>query len=179
MVEQADALGDADQIAWSGLVSEGIAKAIEGLSEMVGAEMTVNTLRPRSVEVKQVPYLFGGPEVPAVGVYLQVSGGAEGQILLAYKPSTAFELVDLLMGEAPGTTQSLGEIEQSGLGEMGNIMGAFFLNSLSDSTGIRLLPSPPSVMMDMAGADRQMCGAFLVLPNPELLAVLTGRVAQE
>jgi chemotaxis protein CheC len=85
-------------------------------------------------------------------------------------------------------------MERSTLGEMGNIMGSFFLNFISDTTGNRFQPSPPAVMMDMAGAvldaaladvlaysddtyivetvfgtnDRQVSGTFLVIPSPEL-----------
>jgi len=34
---------------------------------------------------------------------------------------------------------------------MGNIVGAFFLNVLSDVTNLHLSPSPPSVMINTAG----------------------------
>ncbi len=198
-------LTDVEELAWAGLVRKGIGNAISGLSQMVGQDIEVTTLSPRSVDVREVPELFGGPEALTVGIYLRVSGSAEGQILLAYQPKAAFELLDLLMGEAPGTTQELGEMEESGLGEMGNIMGAYFLSSLADSTGLSFQPSPPAVMMDMAGAildtalalimhesdeawivestfgtvDRQTSGTFLVLPNPELLRVLAAHWAGE
>jgi chemotaxis protein CheC len=43
-------------------------------------------------------------------------------------------------------------MEISVLGEVGNVMGSFFLNVIANGTGITLQPSPPAVMMDMAGA---------------------------
>jgi chemotaxis protein CheC len=111
-----------------------------------------------------------------------------------YDPKVAFELVDLLLGQPNGTTIELSDMERSTLGEVGNIMGSFFLNYISDSTGQRFMPSPPAVMMDMAGAvldatlanilaytdetyvmetvfgtnDRQVAGTFLVMPDPGL-----------
>ena len=119
-------------------------------------------------------------------------------MFLLYSPATALALVDLLMGQPPGTTTDLDEMEESALGEVGNIMGSFFLNALSDATGLCLQPSPPAVMMDMAGAildvalsdimqesddalvvetgfsteDRLVEGMLLVLPSPDLLRVL-------
>ena len=115
-------------------------------------------------------------------------------MIAIYEPQTAFDLVDLLLGQAPGTTKELSDMEQSVLGEVGNIMGSFFLNHLANTTGQALQPSPPAVLMDMAGAilevatvsvleqseytyvidtvfetsDRQVAGTFLVMPIPGL-----------
>ena len=188
-----------DRRAWAELISAGISNAISGLSKMINREITIITLIPRSVDIKDVPYLFGGPKANVVGIHLRVTGSAEGQILLVYDPKAAFELLDIMMGEPPGTTQNLGELEQSGLGEIGNIMGGYFLNALAASTGLQFLPSPPVVMMSMAEPILNIAlsqiqqtsgeswivestfgtngyktnGTFLVLPNPEFLYVLT------
>ena len=62
------------------------------------------------------------------------------------------ELIDLQIGLVPGSTRNLGEMELSVMGEMGNITGSFFLNALADATNLTLAPSPPAVMVDMAGA---------------------------
>jgi chemotaxis protein CheC len=90
-------------------------------------------------------------------------------------------------------------MEESALGEMGNIVGSFFLNCLSDCTGMSFHPTPPAVMMDMAGAvlevalaavmmetdqaciveatfgtqDKQVSGTFLVIPGHDLLSALS------
>ena len=92
--------------------------------------------------------------------------------------------------------------EEPALGEVGNIMGSFFLNALSDATNSSFLPSPPAVMMDMAGAildvaladiiqesdyalvvetsfrteDRKIEGTLLIMPSPDLLRVLLEHV---
>ena len=103
-----------------------------------------------------------------------------------------------LLGQDLGTNEALGEMEISALGEMGNIVGSFFLNALADATGLKLRVSPPSVMMDMAGAildailaevmsdvdealvmqtsygteDMQINGTFLCLPSVSLQTAL-------
>ncbi len=195
-------LSPAEQQLWCELVGQGITRSISGLSEMVGADVTTyGPIIPRRIAVKDAAQLVGGPEEFTVAVYLRVGGCATGHLILIFKPKTAFELVDMLMGFEAGTTVGLGEMEQSALGEMGNIMGSFFLNALADATGLPLLPSPPAVMMDMAGsildaalaeilmeadeilvvdtvfgtADRQIHGTFLTLPSGEMVRALLQR----
>ena len=177
------------------LVSDGITNAISGLAGMVGQNIHVTSLGFKKILVKDIPEVFGGPEAIMIGVYLEVNGSSDGHMMVAYQPETAFQLIDLMMGQSAGTTHDLAEMEESVLAEVGNIMGSFFLNSLSDTTGKRLMPSPPAVMMDMAGAvldivlaqlmqqgdetfivessfgtrNKQINGRFLVMPSQGLL----------
>ncbi len=193
-----------EQRSWNQLVGRGIEHSIAGLSEMVGRDVKVkNHVNPARIEVKDAAELLGGAEALTVAVYLRVGGSATGHMVLVYSPETAYELVDMLLGLAPGTTQELEPMERSALGEMGNIMGSFFLNAVADATGVELLPSPPAVMMDMAGSildsvlaeimmetdevlvadtifgtsDRQINGTFLVMPSGELVRILLQRRA--
>ena len=205
MVEQSIEMTEVEQLAWAGLVSKGIANSISGLSQMVGQDIKATNLNPSVVDIKDVPDMIGGAEALTVGVYLRVTGDATGHMVLVYKPEAAYELLDMLLGLAPGTTQDIDEMAESALGEMGNIMGSFFLNSLADSTGMSFYPSPPAVMMDMAGAilnvalaeimmetdeaciveatfgtsDQQVNGTFLVMPSLDLLHALRRRWGAE
>lgn len=43
-------------------------------------------------------------------------------------------------------TKEIANLEASALGEMGNIMGSFYLNAPSDASGLGLMPSPPAVI---------------------------------
>jgi len=184
------------------LVLLGSQNAILGLSEMVDQEIKMTAVSARQIPVDEVPDLFGGREQVAVAVYLAVTGATDGHMFLVYPPKTAMSLVDLLMGQEPGTTVEITEMEASALGEMGNIMGSFYLNALSDLSGLVLMPSPPAVIMDMAGAildvaladilteseevlvveavfateDQKINGNFLVLPSPDFLKQLSERV---
>jgi chemotaxis protein CheC len=99
-----------------------------------------------------IPELVGGPEDDAVGIYLRFEGDMVGQIMMIMPYQKAMELVDLLMDIPQGTTQHLGSIERSALGELGNMCGTFFLNSLAKLVGASIKPTPPAVMVDMVGA---------------------------
>jgi len=172
----------------------GVNNAVIGLSQMAGQEIKIANMNVKKILVKDIPDLFGGPEALIIAVYLEISGQSNGHMVIVYDPRVAFDLVDLLLGQASGTTKELSEMERSTLGEMGNIMGSFFLNYISDTTGHRFQPSPPAVMMDMAGAvldaalanvlancdstyivetvfgtnDRQVSGTFMVIPDSDM-----------
>ena len=176
------------------LFGEGVNNAIVGLSQMAGREVKVVNMEVKKVPVKDISDLFGGPEALIIAIYVEIFGKTNGHMLVVYKPEVAFGLVDLLLDQPAGTTMELKDMEISTLGEVGNIMGSFFLNYLSDSTGQRLKPSPPAVMMDMAGAvldstlasilaycdetyvvdtvfgtnDRQVSGTFVIIPDPTM-----------
>jgi chemotaxis protein CheC len=187
---------------WKVLMTKGVTNAIAGLSQMCEAHIKVSSVNAKQVPVLEIPDLLSGPEALVAGVYLQTSGAGDGHIVIVYDPQTAYDLIDMLMGEPQGTTSEFDEMEQSVLGEVGNVMGSQFLNTLSDSTGLDLRVSPPAVMMDMSasildatladllaqtdeillidttfGTDNQKInGKFLALPNPELQAKLFVRL---
>jgi chemotaxis protein CheC len=137
---------------WTKLAKVGSVTAVSGLSQMVNRDFTITTLSIEEVSMRNATNLIGRAEDKVIGVYLLFSGNTSGQILLAFQPQIAFELVDMAMGVNLGSTTALGEMERSVLGEMGNIVGTFFLNGVADSVGLRLMPSPPAVVEDMAGA---------------------------
>lgn len=191
-------MNDQTLAPWTDLVSLGTRHAMAGLSEMLGQEIAVSSFALKRTPVAELANVVGGAEVDAVGIYLTVTGAANGHLMLIYEPRIAYAFVDLLMGQPPDTTQELDEMGRSALGEMGNIIGAFFLNAIADATGLELMPSPPAVMTDMAGAlldvvtaeillrqddtyvaettfktaDRDIEGQFMVMPSEALLQVL-------
>lgn len=183
---------------WTELVGQGSQNAVSGLSEMVGSQVRITATDLKVVPVHQAADLVGGPENEVVTISLIMSGGATGHIMLVYPVEVAFGLVDMLLKQPAGTTQELRDMEASALSELGNITGTFFLNSVADNTGMRLIPTPPSVMVDMAGAcldtaladvmrdrdeifametifsseDREINGTLLVLPTADFMDVM-------
>lgn len=144
---------------WTKLAKVGSTTAVSGLSQMVNKDFSVSALNLEEVSMRNASSLIGKAEDRVIGVYLLFSGNTSGQILLVFKPQTAYDLIDMAMGAEQGSTHSLGEMERSVLGEMGNIVGTFFLNGVADCVGLRLMPSPPAVVEDMAGA---VIGSVLV-----------------
>jgi chemotaxis protein CheC len=187
--------GTSEALVWDSLIKKGMTNAISGLSQMVGRAFTINSINIKQIPAKEMPNILGGPEQLVIGIYITFSGESNGHILLAHQPEVAYAILDLLLGNAPGTSKSLDEMSQSALGEMGNVTGTFFLNAVANSLGITLHPSPPVVLLDMAGAildialaeilqerddvfiaetafsvnDQDIQGTFLIMPNTGFL----------
>ena len=134
------------------IASEGIKNAADGFSGMIGRRIEVSNPEIELVPLLTIPKIVGGLEDDAVGVYLRFEGDMMGQIMMIIPHQKALELVDLLMGLEKGTTKRLGSLERSALGELGNLCGTFFLNSIAKTVGASFRPSPPAIMVDMLGA---------------------------
>lgn len=134
------------------IASAGIHNAAHGFSGMTGHKIEVSNPVFSLVPILTIPQIIGGPEDDAVGIYLRIEGDLLGQIMMIIPYQKALELADLLMGLAQGTTRNLGSLERSALGELGNLCGSFFLNSIAESVGASFRPTPPAVMVDMVGA---------------------------
>ncbi len=134
------------------IAGDGIRNAAKGFSGMIGRKIEVSKPVARLVPVLSIAKIIGGPEDDAVGIYLRFNGDLDGQIMMILPYEKAMELVDLLMDQPLGTTSQLGSLERSALGELGNLCGTFFLNSMAKMISADIRPSPPAVMVDMVGA---------------------------
>jgi chemotaxis protein CheC len=134
------------------IASEGVNNAASGFSGMVGRKIQFNNPVARLVPVLSIPEIVGRPDDDAVGIYLRFDGDLAGQIMMIVPHIKALELADLLMDLPQGTTQHLGSLERSALGELGNLCGSFFLNSMAGKVNADFRPSPPAVMVDIVGA---------------------------
>jgi len=187
-----------DMVVWTWLVSKGIANALAGLSQMVGHWISVNSLDLKWLPAKSAAGLLGGSETIGVGIYLTIHGDATGHLLLMHDPKTAFQLIDLQLDLPPGSTQKIEELGRCALGDIGNITGTYFLNTLADSASLLLMPSPPTVIVDTVRAimnvpltsimekqnnalvvkatfstdSRQKDGTFMVLPTMDFMRTI-------
>jgi chemotaxis protein CheC len=134
------------------LASAAVRNVSRGLTEMFSADVVVTAMEVAAVPLAEVPGLVGDPEMEVAAVYLIAEGDITGHLLLMMRIGTAMDLCDVLLEQPEGTTSELGEMEISALGEMGNIVGSFFLNSIADTQGLRAQVTPPGVFFDMAGA---------------------------
>jgi len=185
------------------IANQGIRNAARGFSKLIGQGLMVTDPIVRLVPFNEIPNMLGGPEEEAVGVYLKVEGDIPGQMILILPHPKAIDLVALLLETPADSIQSLGALERSALGEMGNMTGTFFLNSVAEITGLSVRPSPPAVIVDMVGAildiivatsggmgpnvlmfqatfvygDKQAETDFWVIPDPATLEIIAQKVA--
>lgn len=129
----------------------GAGNAATALSQILGKRVDMSVPRARVLELNQVPEILGGTENLVVGVYLRIFGDIQGNIMFLLPTKSAEKLVEMLMGELDSDGIA-GEIAQSAIMEVGNIITSSYLNALSSFSGLTIVPSTPALAYDMAGA---------------------------
>lgn len=129
----------------------GAGNATTALAQMLGCKVDMAVPQVRLLEFSEVGTIMGGEEQIMAGIYLMVEGDITGSILFLLNKESARKLISKLMGMEV-TGEELSEMEQSALKEIGNIITASYLNSLSMLTQLVIYPSVPALSIDMAGA---------------------------
>lgn len=129
----------------------GSGNAVTALAHMLNRKVDMSVPQVRLLDFKDVGSILGGEELIMAGVYLMVEGDITGSIMFLLDKDSARSLITMLMGTT-SESDELDEIEQSALKEIGNIITASYLNSLSTLTGLSIYPSVPALCVDMAGA---------------------------
>ena len=130
----------------------GAGNAANALSLMLNQKVDITIPQIKVIPLEKVPDTLGGPENIVVGILLRVEGSAPGSVMFLLPERQALDLVDMLMGRERGTSQNFGELEQSALKEVGNILTGSYLNALASFTKLSLLPSIPAIAKDMLGS---------------------------
>ena len=139
---------------WAWLVSKGVNNSVRRLSSMVGQRLSVNSLDIVDHRISEISSLLDDGAESRIGVHLTIDGSHACHMMVLLNPRIALTLIDMQLEQPVGTTQeidALPELETSVLGEMGNIMGSFFLNELSNATGLTLMSSTPTVLFNTVG----------------------------
>jgi chemotaxis protein CheC len=74
-----------------------------------------------------------------------------GSIQMIFPHQSAMMLCDIFSKKRTGMTKEITDREIAILAEIGNISICAYLNTLSKLMGIRLMPYPPAVAVDMIG----------------------------
>lgn len=129
----------------------GAAHAATTLSQMLMCQINMSVPEVQVVDIGQIcDYI--GDEYSAMVVF-QLQGELEpgGYIVLLVSRESALRLTNTMLGMTD-TDREFGEMDQSALLEIGNIMISAFLDGTAMLLGIVMLPSPPDMAIDMAHA---------------------------
>ncbi|MGE5455320.1 MAG: chemotaxis protein CheC [Methylocystaceae bacterium] len=176
----------------------GAGNAATALALMINTKIDMTVPKISILPFNEVPNLVGGPDMPVTAIFLMVHGDAAANILFMLPLTSAGILVDMVMGQPPGTAVSFNDIEKSALMEIGNILAATYLNAMASYTNLLLRPSVPALAFDMAGAvldvvlaelgqvgdhvllletdfkkgEQEVVGHFFLLPEPGALDLI-------
>lgn len=178
----------------------GAGHAATALSQMTGHTIMIKVPGITVSNLDELPTQFAGDEEPVAAVLMHMLGDLSGRTVLVFPRPTVMRLAELMLRRPVGSSLALGELETSAIKEAGNILSGAYLNALSDFLGMILLPSPPTLVIDMSSAvltsafgefspdpDAILCvesefllteaqqslrGFFLLLPDPASLQVM-------
>ena len=178
----------------------GAGHAATALSQMTNRTIMIAVPEVNVRPLEEVTDLIGRPDEVVAAVLMHMLGDLTGRTLLVFPKPTAVRLAELMLRRPHGSSTDLGEMEQSAIKEAGNILSSAYMNALSDFMGMMLLPSPPSLAVDMStavlttaylqfGGDRdyvfcvesefymhdvgeRLRGFFLLLPDPASLQAI-------
>jgi len=129
----------------------GAGHAATALSQMVGETIMISVPTINIARLEDVPPQVGEPDQPVAAVLMHMLGDLTGRTLLVFPRRTAIRLAELLL-HRPSPADTFSEMQQSAIKEAGNILSSAYMNALSDFMGMMLLPSPPSLAIDMSTA---------------------------
>ena len=130
----------------------GAGHAATALSQMTSQRIMISVPRLSVTPIEDVPPHIGMPEEPVAAVLMNMLGDLTGRTLLVFPKPTAMRVAEMMLHRPAGSCTDLGDLEQSAIKEAGNILSGAHMNALSDFMGIMLLPSPPSMVIDMSRA---------------------------
>lgn len=126
--------------------------AATALSQMTNRRVMISVPRINIVRLEEVPGLIGAPTEVVAAVLMHMLGDLTGRTLLLFPEPVARRLCDMLLRRPAGATTALGTLEQSAMKEAGNILSGAYLNALSEFMQMLLLPSVPSLVVDLSAA---------------------------
>ncbi len=141
---QLDALKEVENI--------GAGHAATALSQMTNRRIMISVPEITVTRLEEVAGVLGDPQQVVAAVLLHMLGDLTGRTLLVFPERAALRLCDLLLHRPAGKSVEFGALEQSSLKEAGNILCGAYMNALSSFMGMMLLPSVPTLVVDMSAA---------------------------
>lgn len=134
----------------NGILQKALQYTQYNLKEMIKESFQIEWIDCKTHTLDQLNEYALSPEDETVAVYVKIGETLLGHALLVISMADAYQLVAWLLEEPIDSSQSLDPFMSSALAEAGNVMVASFLNALSQlSRQISILPSPPTVIVDM------------------------------
>src|SRR5437763_12945673 len=129
----------------------GAGHAATALSQMIGETIMISVPTINVAKLEDVPPHVAAPDEPVAAVLMHMLGDLTGRTLLVFPRRTAARLASMLLRRT-SDPDALSEMEQSAIKEAGNILSSAYMNALSEFMGMMLIPSPPSLAVDMSAA---------------------------
>ena len=134
------------------LGSIGSGNAATALSNMLNQKVAMTVPVVSVLENNEAVAKLGAPDKIVATVLITFSSGLKGLML----GLQSIEYINVILGNVMGKTvkdfSELGELEESALSEIGNILMSSYISAISSITGLKIELFPPAIAINMLGA---------------------------
>jgi chemotaxis protein CheC len=145
---------------------------------MLGSTIEMSVPAIKVIDLSELGQYMGEESAAMVVFELQGDIPHGGYILFYITQESAIRMTNTMLGMTE-MNRPLNEMDQSALLEVGNIMVSAFLDATAELLGFIMLPSPPSLTIDMAHAVMQSLIAQMQEETNEVLLFSTELVCEE
>jgi chemotaxis protein CheC len=167
---QADAIQELGNI--------GAAHAATTLSQMIGSTVQMSVPGIKAIDIAELGSFMGEESAALVVFELQGEIQHGGFVIFYITRESAIRLTNTMLG-LTDMNRPMNEMDESALLEVGNIMVSAFLDATAELLGFVMLPSPPSMTIDMAHAAMSSLIAGLGEEIDEVLLFSTELTCEE
>ena len=129
----------------------GAGNATTAMANMLNIRINMDVPRVELLTFQELGSAICPEDESIVGIYLEVTDDITGSMMFLVEQNSAKHLLHKILGDMV-QQDGFSEIEFSAMKEIGNIITGAYLNSLSMLTNLTIIPTPPSLTLDMAGA---------------------------
>ncbi|HSV42466.1 MAG TPA: chemotaxis protein CheC [Methanomassiliicoccales archaeon] len=130
----------------------GASHATTALSTLIRTSVMIDVPDCIVCRTEQLPQAMGLPDQQAVATFFQTYGKGTGNLLMLFSYESAIRLSDALIRREYRPGKVFDEEGKEAICEIGNICTSAYLNAMAQFLGTTILPSPPSVAVDMLSA---------------------------
>lgn len=130
----------------------GAGNSATALSMMLDQSIGMDVPKVRTVSFDDAIAELGGAERVCLGTLITLSQDVQGMMMFIMEQRFAYKILNVLMGREFDSFEELTEMDFSAICEIGNIMGAAYVNAIATLTGLTIDISTPSITVDMLGA---------------------------
>lgn len=127
----------------------GAGNATTAIANMLNLKLNMQVPQVRLLGFQELATAIGPEDEVIVGVFLEVQEDITGSMMFLMTMDSATYLVNKLMGRDVSYHEPFDEMDLSAIQEIGNIIAGSYLSALSGLTGLKIIPSVPSIAVDM------------------------------
>ncbi|MEM0449579.1 MAG: chemotaxis protein CheC [Methanomassiliicoccales archaeon] len=129
----------------------GASWASTALSKFAMKDMLIDVTQCHTEPLNKMPHWFDRPGETVAIITIDINGSDKDHILMLFPKNIITWLSDLLFGRAHDPARNLAEDDKDALVEMGDICIREYLNPISRFLGTDMMPTPPTVYIDIVG----------------------------